>query len=195
MARQERGFCIIITYGWESASPSLGMTVRQASSLQLRGVLEQSFPLVITGFDGLEPSAASGFRELHRSPVQGISHDLLPLRRVNPWIVPLCPSLQPQLGFLRPLEHLQPHQTAHNSPDSSCSVIIWLLTLLFPLPASFLPHPPPNSFPGPSPSSSKSGHRCPLLQDAFPPPSPEGWCPSLCSHLRFLQQGFPCFIL
>lgn len=42
------------------------MTVRLGLSLQLRGgVLEQS-PLVITGFDGLEPLAASGFQELHR---------------------------------------------------------------------------------------------------------------------------------
>lgn len=73
MARQELGFCIMITYGWGSASPSLGMTVRLGSSFQLRGVLEQSSPLVITGFDGLEPSAASGFQELHRSPMQGIS--------------------------------------------------------------------------------------------------------------------------
>ena len=117
------------------------------------------------------------------------------LRRVNPWTVALCPSLQPQLGFLPPLEHLQPHQTPRSSPDSPWSAIIWLLTLLFPLPAPFLPHSPPHSFPGPSPSSSRSGHRCPLLQDAFPPPSPEGWLPPLCSHLRFLQQGLPYFVL
>ena len=76
MARQELGFCIIITYGWGSASLSLGMTVRLGSKIRAYSCMvcwNRASPLVITGFDGLEPSAASGFQELHRSPMQGIS--------------------------------------------------------------------------------------------------------------------------
>lgn len=72
MARQELGFCIMITYGW-GVPASLGMTVRLGLSLQLRGCVGAELPLSLLGQMALEPLAASGFQELHRSPMQGIS--------------------------------------------------------------------------------------------------------------------------